>query len=172
MRALLTLFVLLPLAVSLGCSVPPDPPMTQPAEEVGVVGPVEVGAAVAELSNGDVTWHGTFAGLMPRITGEPARRLAEAGEEATPALVAALADADKFAAAHVVLTQIHVREMQLSGSHWNGLRVTLTADDLTLLYPEQREELREHWQRRLAEPAASETPAVHSLGTGLSSGVE
>ena len=138
--------LLLVLMLSLaGCNAP------SPAVDAntGSSASAETARLAARLDNADVDWDGTYSGLMPRVRGEAAERLIEFGPAADSALVRALGDPHRFAAAHVVLTTIHVTELELSASEWNGLRVDLPADGRTRLFPEQRAELQRRWRERL-----------------------
>jgi hypothetical protein len=58
------------------------------------------------IANSDITWDGSYIGLTPRIEGEASKNVLALGAPATAALVAALDDPERFAAAHVLLTQI------------------------------------------------------------------
>lgn len=98
-----------------------------------------------ELNNDDVSWDGSYFGLIPHCDGKSARSLLKVGRRATPALMAALEDREKFAAAHVILTELWQYSFSISGSHWNGLRVTLSANGETGFYAEQIPELRRQW---------------------------
>jgi len=113
-------------------------------------GPDPAAAAVAKIRNSDISWDGTFVGLVPRITGAGSAEVLKLRDSAIPALVGALDDADRFAAAHVLLTQIQMAgvDRPLSASQWNGLRVELSADGSVRVYPEQREELKAFWRAR------------------------
>jgi hypothetical protein len=105
---------------------------------------------VAKIKNSDISWDGTYVGLIPRITGAGSAEVLKVGDAAVPALIGALDEPDKFAAAHVLLTQIQMAgvDRPLSASQWNGLRVDLSADGSVRVYPEQREELKAFWRAR------------------------
>jgi hypothetical protein len=66
-------------------------------------------------------------------------------------LIDALDDPDRFAAAHVLLTEIEVGGGGLTGSGqgWNGLRVDLSPEGRVLFHEEQREELKAFWRKRV-----------------------
>ena len=100
---------------------------------------------VGQLRNADIEWDGNIFGLWPSVNGDVARRLLDLGPEATQALVEALADPERFAAAHVLLARIRRKEHSISATHWNGLRVTLHADGTEDLHPEQIEDMRRIW---------------------------
>jgi hypothetical protein len=160
MRAALLTSALLAMQ---GCAERPDvsvaPAVNEPSAQVQDL--------VGRLDNSDVQWDGTYVGLMPRITGTAASGLVSVGPPAYPALMAALRDAKKFAAAHVVLTTIRQGRYTSSASHWNGLRVTLKANGRTILYPEQRPDLQRYWRHQLGvTPAASTT--TRAWGTASS----
>ncbi|MHC4202085.1 MAG: hypothetical protein ACYSU0_19005 [Planctomycetota bacterium] len=102
---------------------------------------------VRRLRNSDIEWDGNLIGLWPSVNGEVARQLLDLGPEATKALVGALADPERFAAAHVLLTKIGRKEHGISASEWNGLRVTLHADGTEDLHPDQIESIRSMWAK-------------------------
>ena len=104
---------------------------------------------VHRLSNSDITWGGTFGGLGARATSEIAHAILQRGSPARPALVAALDDPEKFAAAHVLLTMNYHEPFRSSVSSWNRLQVTLYGDGSVDLHPEQRREIKSLWQRKL-----------------------
>ena len=82
--------------------------------------------SVARLRNDDITWEGSLVGLVPDVTGPAASYLLTLGEDAVPFLLGAVSDTSKFAAAHVLLTEIS--GARLSDEGWNGLLVDLSAD--------------------------------------------
>ena len=104
---------------------------------------------VERLRNDEVRWDGTWAGLVPHTEGRNGKSLLELGERAIPALVAALDDPEKFAAAHVLLTLIRKRPYSTSGSHWNRLRVSIRSDGAADLHPEQIPEIKAFWETTL-----------------------
>ena len=108
-------------------------------------------ALVGLLTNDDVAWNGNFLGLQPTIKGSTAKQLLSLGGQASPALRKALSEPGKFAAAHVLLTQIEKKEYQISASHWNNLKVDLHADGTVDLHPEQIGKIKALWE----EPGGS-----------------
>ena len=104
--------------------------------------------AAAELRNADITWDGSDVGLLPHVTGPPARYLADHPEASRPYLLAALEDPNRFAAAHVLLTMASSKLHSMSASHWNGLSVSLQAHGGVQLHPEQRRDLQALWRAR------------------------
>lgn len=109
-------------------------------------GPDAFGLA-AQLRNSDIEWDGNTVGLWPSVHGDVARQLLDLGSGATQALVGALADPKRFAAAHVLLTRIAKKGHRISASEWNGLRVTLHADGTKDLHPGQIEDIRRMWAK-------------------------
>ncbi len=107
---------------------------------------------VALLANTDIRWDGTYLGLHPFVEGKSAKQLLGLGKQASPALRKALSNPDKFAAAHVLLTQIEKKEYQMSASHWNNLKVDLHADGTVNLHLEQIDKIKAMWK---AEPGGS-----------------
>ena len=101
---------------------------------------------VASLKNSDISWDGNFIGLQPTVKSETVKRLLGFGKQAVPALQTALSDSNKFAAAHVLLTQIKKKQYQISASHWNGLEVDLHADGTIDLHPEQMDKIKALWK--------------------------
>ena len=102
-------------------------------------------ALAANLTNADVVWDGKYFGLQATITGSTAKQLLGLGTLATPVLRSMLSDPAKFAAAHVLLTQIEKKKYQVSASHWNNLKVDLHADGSVDLHPEQIETIKAMW---------------------------
>ena len=120
---------------------------------IGIVGlacsekPDRASQLVAQIRNSDITWDGTYFGLMPRIDGRSSREVLAFGSASEPALLKALGDVERFAAAHVLLTHLNGGSVETSGAAWNGLRVELSADGSVTLDPEQRAELKAHWEK-------------------------
>ncbi len=106
--------------------------------------------AVSAIRNSDISWDGNLLGLMPQIHGSGSKKVLELGKAAVPDLVRALDDPDRFAAAHVLLTEIEMAGVsrRLDAAQWNGMRVELFADGSVRLHPEQREELKAFWKAR------------------------
>jgi hypothetical protein len=97
------------------------------------------------LRNTDIHWDGNYFGLDARVAGETAVALVKYGRRASPALLGALEDGDKFAAAHVVLTHLWQRLHSSSGEEWNHLRVSLYGDGRRDFHPEQIPAIRAYW---------------------------
>lgn len=104
---------------------------------------------VRSISNRDVQVDGNFIGLMVRLDTSAANQLRNQGKSANPALLAALHDPDKFAAAHVLLTDTNDRTSSYSAGEWNGMRVTLRADGRVDFHAEQAPQLEAAWKARL-----------------------
>ena len=104
---------------------------------------------VHQLRNSDITWGGSYGGFTPRTTGDTARAIRQRGISATPLLVEALDDPQRFAAAHVVLTEMHFWGRSFHSTPWNGLRVTLYGDGTVDLHSEQMPSIKEFWDREL-----------------------
>ena len=102
---------------------------------------------IRDLSNSDVEWHGTPEGLYAALATERAKRIAKAdAATAIPELINALSDANKFVAAHVLLTSLSGVEYSAFPS-WNSLQVDIKADGQIIIDSEQRHELVRRWQR-------------------------
>jgi hypothetical protein len=116
---------------------------------------------VSDLSNDDVEWHGTAEGLNAALATKRAKRLARADAEAIlPELIAGLSDADKFAAAHALLTVLSHVDYSAFPS-WNGLQVDIQPDGRTIIDAEQRRGLARRWQRWYqTTPRPSTLPAA------------
>ena len=104
---------------------------------------------VRSLSNADVKVDGGFLGLVVQLDNPAANALRKQGPSANPVLLEALGNKDKFAAAHVLLSQINDVPGTYSASDWNGMRVTLFADGRVDFHPEQAKQLAADWQSRL-----------------------
>jgi hypothetical protein len=107
-------------------------------------------AAVSKIRNSDITWDGTFVGLVPRVTGSNSVAVLKLEDAAVPELLRALDSPDQFAAAHVLLTQIAMngQSYHVTASEWNGMQVGLLADGTVQLHPEQRDQLKAFWKAR------------------------
>ena len=112
---------------------------------------------VEDLSNDDVQWHGTAEGLHAAWATDRARRLAAMNPEAiVPELITALSDAEKFAAAHALLTSLTGVQYTAFPS-WNGLRVDIGVDGHATIDPAQRHGLArrwQHWRDTIPRPSA------------------
>ena len=105
---------------------------------------------VRSLSNRDVQVDGNFIGLMVRLDTSAANQLRKQGKSANLTLLAALRDPDKFAAAHILLSEINDGpHFFYSAGEWNGMRVTLHADGRIDFHPEQAPQLEADWNARL-----------------------
>src|SRR5262249_26332025 len=104
-------------------------------------------ADISNLSNDDVDWHGTTVGFYASLKSERAKRLGETNAEAVmPELINALSDADKFVAAHVLLTFLSHVEYSTFPS-WNGLEVDIQADGQINIDAMQRHKIARRWKR-------------------------
>jgi hypothetical protein len=96
-------------------------------------------------SNQAVLWDGTRFGLLPRLS-EETLLLDSYRHRAVSELLEALADVDRFVAAHVLLTKLAGIEYEMSPT-WNGLKVDLRADESVLIDPAQRLDLARRWKQ-------------------------
>jgi len=107
--------------------------------------PANIATLVAQLSNADIRWDGTFVGLVPKIvTGSARQLLAIGNDDAIPQLIRALEDESKFVAAHVLLTFLSALEYRTTP--WNGLNVDLLPDGQARFDVQQRFELARRWR--------------------------
>lgn len=104
-----------------------------------------------KLRNSDVDWDGGLFGLMEIVRGSTAHALIDNGRRSTPALVQALDDPQKFAAAHVLLTKLWQDSYPVSAAEWNHLRVTLHASGACQTYPQQIPEIQAYWAEELSQ---------------------
>src|SRR5262245_53712661 len=81
--------------------------MTVVALYFGIAPIVRIHLAVRALSNEDVDVHFGYGGLRLDIHGSAAEQLKRFGTRSNEPLERALADPNKFAAAHVLLTEIN-----------------------------------------------------------------
>jgi|KBSMisStandDraft_5_1062788.scaffolds.fasta_scaffold2285425_1 hypothetical protein len=113
---------------------------------------------VSDLNNDAVRWSGTRFGLLPTLSQE-AEAIVSEGEAVVPTLLNALADADRFVSAHVLLTKISGVEYETFPS-WNGLEVDIAADGTVTIDSEQRFELARRWERWFhADPRPKKLPS-------------
>jgi hypothetical protein len=108
----------------------------------------------SKLRNDDVTWDGNYFGLSPFVTGDTAVSLLRYGRRATPALLDAIEQPDKFATAHVLLTEIWQNQYPLSAAEWNHLRVTLHSNGTLDFHPEQIPAIRTYWLTTISQSSA------------------
>src|SRR5262245_7768590 len=112
--------------------------------------PDPAAVAVGGIRNSDLRWEGTFFGEWPGVTGEAAKRVLSFGERATPALLAALDDPDRFAIAHVLLIEVESTVYWGSGPEWRPrwapLKMQMQPDGRIEFFPEQRTLLKEFWR--------------------------
>jgi hypothetical protein len=112
--------------------------------------------ALQELSNKDVQVAGTYVGLWVDIQSPAAERLKRSGASANWVLESALGDPEKFAAAHILLSEINQRRGLLdlgyvdTATHWNEMQISLYADGRVDFHKEQIPKLQEYWRKRLA----------------------
>ena len=114
------------------------------ANSVEASGPANIARMIDDLNNAAISWDATFAGLVPTVVGDSARRLLACGDAAIPLLVDALEDESKFIAAHVLLTVLSGVEYYTTP--WNGLEVDLSADGQARFDSRQRLELARLWR--------------------------
>lgn len=117
-------------------------------------------------TNDAIEWTGHRYGLQPRLDRPPGLETATTDEvdAIAPALVETLADPDRFAVAHVLLTRLS-RVSYETFPDWNGLAVELLADGSSRVDPTQRDTLGRRWRAWLeADPHPGELPADHGSG--------
>lgn len=102
------------------------------------------------LDNSDLKVDGTGVGLLVRIDSPAAKRLRLCGPRANACLLAALRDPNRFAAAHVLLTDMNAQVVQSDAAYWNSMRITLYSDGTADFHPEQAEKLAKHWATKLS----------------------
>ena len=121
--------------------------VTMVAVVLGLAPIVRTELALRALSNNDVEVQAGFVGLRVDINSPEAAQLRRLGPRANWMLERALSDPKKFAAAHVLLTQINEQRCRSSHSHWNEMRISVgnEAD----FHAEQIPQLQQHWRHRL-----------------------
>jgi hypothetical protein len=130
--------------------------MTGVAIFLGVAPMVRTEWALRSLSNKDVNVDGNYFGLDVKLKSPAGEKLVRYGRGANRALERALADPDKFAAAHVLLTEINLKSIPYSASHWNEMQISLYANGSVDFHKEQIPKLQEFWRRQLAKKQASD----------------
>jgi len=118
---------------------------------LGFVPVVRAQLAVWSLSNKDIEIQTGFIPIRLEINSPAAQELRGLGPPANWALERALADPKRFAAAHVLLTEINERRFSMSHTHWNNMRVSSSSD----FHTEQIPDLQEFWRERLAEKSSN-----------------
>jgi len=100
---------------------------------------------VETISNDQVRIDGNIIGLVAQFDTHAAQQVRSYGPRANRALIVALNDPDRFAAAHVLLTQINCPGYIFGDTaKWNELEIDLD--------PEQIPHLQEYWKARLGQP--------------------
>jgi hypothetical protein len=105
--------------------------------------------AVAQLHNDDLEVDGTYVGLSVNCNNPLVNDIEWLGRWANPALERALADPERFAAAHEMLRSVNQSGWQCSAKHWDQMRITLHGDGRVDFHPEQRPQLQALWRERL-----------------------
>src|SRR5262245_34777718 len=108
--------------------------------------------SVRTLTNEVVRVDGTYFALTVGVTPRNAQRIKWAGRRAHRHLVQALRDPNRFAAAHVVLTNMqHPGMFNASSTRWNGLYITLSSNGSVDFHPEQIDGLASWWEAQLGQ---------------------
>ncbi|MCE9526551.1 MAG: hypothetical protein K8R36_10910 [Planctomycetales bacterium] len=114
---------------------------------LGVAPIVRMELALRALSNKDVKVQGGFVGLRVDLDSPVAEYFKRSGPKANWRLESALADPNRFAAAHVLLSFINQKRIHSNHSQWNEMQISCGADDE---FPtEQIPKLQEFWRNRL-----------------------
>jgi hypothetical protein len=119
---------------------------------LGVVPIVRMELALRALLNKDVEVHGGYLGLQVDLKSRAAEYLKRVGPNANRALERTIADPERFAAAHVLLSEINDNQSNFSGSasHHNNMQITLYGDERGVeFHAEQIPKLQEYWRNRL-----------------------
>jgi hypothetical protein len=105
-----------------------------------------------DMKNSDVTWSGTYVGILPtKLTGA-SLLLLHVQEDINPLLIDALIDEDKFVAAHVLLASR--TSISIAAPHrgqWNGLKVQLNLDGSVSFDGNDLIQLQEYWREKLQQ---------------------
>jgi hypothetical protein len=110
---------------------------------------------VAAISNHDIIWDLTPAGLLPHVNGATVLVSKYCGDEVNGQLVDLLDDPTRFQAAHVLLGPRLWGEVSTSGGEYDHLRIVMDANGRTTVDPAQRAELKKLWKERLKQKAAT-----------------
>jgi hypothetical protein len=105
--------------------------------------------AVSQLHNHDLEVDGGFIGLSVSCKNPLVNDIEWLGRWANPALERALADPERFAAAHEMLRSIRNRRWTATTTHWDEMRITLHDNGRVDFHPEQRPQLQALWRQRL-----------------------
>lgn len=123
MIQLIYIFIFAAICLTVGCRVRPAASSPEDQSTVNLV---------KELRNESIDWHGWQIGLVPLIaeskSGSVAKSLLSQGNDVTAALIEALENPDKFAAAHVLLVWISKTPQKWDGRQWADLSVDLHSD--------------------------------------------
>lgn len=131
--------------------------MTAVAVGFGIAPTIRVQLAVRALSNNDIEVDGGPLGLMVKINSPAAEKLRHLGHQANSALVRALNDPERFAAAHVLLMEINENPSWFTAykgdeaSHWNEMQIDLFANGKVDFHAEQIPKLQDFWRNHLSK---------------------
>ena len=84
--------------------------------------------SAAAIQNDDVKWDGTYTGLVPSLFGASKALRRRTNEQTMALLIDALADKNRYIAAHVLLTELSGKRYQTGPNSWNDLHVSLASD--------------------------------------------
>lgn len=113
--------------------------------------PQELQQALARLTNDDCCFVKGGFGLASNAYSDDYVYILKQRDNAIPKLVQALDDPERFAIAHVLLVWITRRTMDISETHWNGMRITLREDGKVDYHPDQMEKIKEMWPSYLRD---------------------
>ena len=128
------------------------------SKDANVANSNDAARLVEQLSNDDIDWdHRNWSTVMPRIEGKTAKSILALGPKSKPALLKAMDDPKKFAAAHVLLSSIHKSNFPVVQSIftndaiiacYNHMRIDFSATSINF-HPKQRAGLKRFWKHEL-----------------------
>jgi hypothetical protein len=92
--------------------------------------------AISEMRNKDIHWDGTDVGLIPTIQNAQVFALIHEMVNIDSLLISCIHDPERFAVAHVILSQRHPSAFESAGNEWNHLHISLEANGEVKYSPE------------------------------------
>ena len=107
----------------------------------------EVVQLVSLIKNSDVRWDGDYLGLKPSLVGHSTKLLQICPKQATPALLEALKDSQRFIVAHVLLAEINNIQIERDAESWNGLHIILLSSGQSVITENQQAAVVQKWTK-------------------------
>lgn len=104
---------------------------------------------VSRISNEQIDWDGSYVGLLPKVKDDEIKNIEAHGKLTNDLLLNELTDPNKFVTAHYLLTKINLKEIKISSTHWNNLKISLHASGTEDYHTEQIKDIVKFWNQHL-----------------------